>query len=237
VAIDEAQALADAGPARVTAPAGAAVIDLDDVDVVLPDGKHIVESKHLELKGGESTVLFGPSGSGKSTLFRAMSGIWPYGEGRISRSDGTSLMVLPAKPYIPIGTLRSAVTYPAVAGTYRDEDIRSALVDARLSALVGELDREETWSQRLSSGEQQRLAIARALLARPDWLLLDESTSALEEPLEAELYAVLAQRLPNTTIVSIGHRSTLAGLHKRQLEMTPEGDHFTLRDATKVAAE
>jgi vitamin B12/bleomycin/antimicrobial peptide transport system ATP-binding/permease protein len=237
VAIDEAQALADAGPARVAAPAGAAAIDLDDVDVLLPDGRHIVGNKHLELKGGQSAVLFGPSGSGKSTLFRAISGIWPYGEGRISRPDGTSLMVLPAKPYIPIGTLRSAVTYPAVAGTYSDEDIHTALVDARLSDLVGELDREETWSQRLSSGEQQRLAIARALLMRPDWLLLDESTSALEEPLEAALYAVLAQRLPNTTIVSIGHRSTLTELHKRQLEMTPEGDHFTLRDATKVAAE
>jgi vitamin B12/bleomycin/antimicrobial peptide transport system ATP-binding/permease protein len=237
VAIDEAQALADAGPARVVAPAGASAIDIDDVDVLLPDGRHIVENTHLELKGGESVVLFGPSGAGKSTLFRAISGIWPYGGGRISRPDGTSLMVLPAKPYIPIGTLRSAVTYPAVAGTYRDEDIHTALVDARLSDLVGELDREETWSQRLSSGEQQRLAIARALLMRPDWLLLDESTSALEEPLEAELYAVLARRLPKTTIVSIGHRSTLAGLHKRQLEMTAEGDHFTLRDATKVAAE
>jgi vitamin B12/bleomycin/antimicrobial peptide transport system ATP-binding/permease protein len=236
-AIDEAQALADAGPARVAAPSGAAAIDLDDVDILLPDGRHIVENTHLELKDGESVVLFGPSGAGKSTLFRAISGIWPYGDGRISRPDGTSLMVLPAKPYIPIGTLRSAVTYPAVAGTYRDEDIHSALADARLGELVGELDREEVWSQRLSSGEQQRLAIARALLMRPDWLLLDESTSAVEEPLEAELYAVLAQPLPKTTIVSIGHRSTLAGLHKRQLEMTPEGDHFTLRDATKVAAE
>jgi vitamin B12/bleomycin/antimicrobial peptide transport system ATP-binding/permease protein len=236
-AIDEAQALADAGPAHAAAPAGASAVGLDDVDVVLPDGRHIVESKHLELKDGESVVLFGPSGSGKSTLFRAISGIWPFGEGRISRPDGTSIMVLPAKPYIPIGTLRSAVTYPAVAGTYSDEDIHTALVDARLRDLVGELDREEVWSQRLSSGEQQRLAIARALLMRPDWLLLDESTSALEEPLEAELYAVLARRLPKTTIVSIGHRSTLAGLHKRQLEMTPEGDHFTLRDATKVAAE
>ncbi len=237
VAIDEAQALADAGPARVAAAAGASAIDLDDVDVLLPDGRHIVENTHLELKAGESVVLFGPSGAGKSTLFRAISGIWPYGEGRISRPEGTSIMVLPAKPYIPIGTLRSAVTYPAVAGTYRDEDIHTALVDARLGDLVGELNREEVWSQRLSSGEQQRLAIARALLMRPDWLLLDESTSALEEPLEAELYAVLAQRLPKTTIVSIGHRSTLAGLHKRQLEMRPEGDHFTLREATKVAAE
>jgi vitamin B12/bleomycin/antimicrobial peptide transport system ATP-binding/permease protein len=143
---------------------------------------------------------------------------------------------VPTKPYIPIGTLRSAVTYPAVAGTYRDEDIRNALVDARLGDLAGELDQEEVWSQRLSSGEQQRLAVARALLARPDWLLLDESTCAVEEKLEAELYAVLARRLPKTTIISIGHRSTLAGLHGRHLEMAPEADHFTLKDAAKAEA-
>jgi vitamin B12/bleomycin/antimicrobial peptide transport system ATP-binding/permease protein len=236
-AIDHAEALTDAGPARVPATAGATAIDLDNIDLALPDGRHIIESKHLALAGGESVALSGPSGSGKSTLFRAISGIWPYGEGRISKPEGIHLMVLPAKPYIPIGTLRSAVTYPAVSGAYRDEDIRNALVDAKLGNLVGELDREEVWSQRLSSGELQRLAVARALLKRPDWLLLDESTSAVEEELEAELYAILARRLPKTTIVSIGHRSTLARLHHRHLETTPEGDHFTVRETVKVAAE
>jgi putative ATP-binding cassette transporter len=145
-------------------------------------------------------------------------------------------MVVPAKPYIPIGTLRAAVTYPAVPGSYPDADIRGALRDAHLGGLVDQLDREEVWSQRLSSGEQQRVALARALLFKPDWLFLDESTSAVEEKLEAELYAVLAQRLPEATIISIGHRSSLVGLHQRHLEMTPQGDHFTLRDAAKVAA-
>jgi putative ATP-binding cassette transporter len=235
-AIDEAQALTEAGPARVAAPAGAAEIDLDKIDLALPDGRHIVETDHLALKAGESVVLSGPSGAGKSTLFRAITGIWPYGEGRISEPQGARIMVLPAKPYIPIGTLRAAVTYPAVPWSYSDDDIRKALVDARLGDLAGELDREEVWSQRLSSGEQQRMAIARALLMRPDWLLLDESTSAVEEPLEAELYAVLAERLPQTTIVSIGHRSTLAALHRRHLEMTPKGGHFTLREAVKASA-
>jgi vitamin B12/bleomycin/antimicrobial peptide transport system ATP-binding/permease protein len=235
-AIEGARALIDAGPVRAAAPADAPAIDLDDVDLVLPDGRHILEAEHVEFSAGESACLSGPSGSGKSTLFRAISGIWPYGKGRISKPAGARVMVLPAKPYIPIDTLRSAVTYPALPGTYRDEDIRAALIDARLGDLVGELDREEVWSQRLSSGEQQRLSVARALLARPDWLLLDESTSAVEEKLEAELYAVLARRLPKTTIISIGHRSTLAALHRRNLEMTPEGDHFTLREAVKVAA-
>lgn len=236
-AIDQAESLTEAGPTRAAAPEGAAAIGLDDVDLALPGGRHIVETRKLQLKAGESVVLSGPSGSGKSTLFRAVSGIWPYGEGHISEPEGAHIMVVPPKPYIPIGTLRAAVTYPAVAGTYTDDDIRQALTDVHLPNLVGELDHEEVWSQRLSSGEQQRLALARALLARPDWLLLDESTSAVEESLEAELYALLARRLPKTTVVSIGHRSTLTALHQRHLEMTPEGDHFTLRDAAKAAAE
>jgi vitamin B12/bleomycin/antimicrobial peptide transport system ATP-binding/permease protein len=228
------EALVSRGPTRVAETADTAALRLGDVDLRLPDGSHVVEIKHLELIGGQSVAVSGPSGAGKSTLFRAISGIWPYGTGHISVPKDVHVMVVPAKPYIPIGTLRSAVTYPAVAGTYRDEDIRSALVDARLAGLVEELDREEVWSQRLSTGEQQRLAVARALLMRPDWLLLDESTSAVEEKLEAELYTVLAQRLPAVTIVSIGHRSTLTKLHQRHLEMTPEGDHFTLRDIAKA---
>ena len=133
-----------------------------------------METKHLVLAEGENVALSGPSGSGKSTLFRAIAGIWPFGEGRIHIPAGIRVMVVPAKPYIPISTLRAAVTYPAVPGTYSDDDIRRALVDAHLGDLVNELDREEVWSQRLSSGEQQRVALARALLMRPDWLFLDE---------------------------------------------------------------
>jgi len=138
--------------------------------------------------------------------------------------------VVPQKPYIPIATLRAAVTYPGEPGAYSDDAIRAALADARLGTLTDQLDREDVWSQRLSGGEQQRIALARALLMRPDWLFLDESTSALDEKLEAELYFVLALRLPKTTIVSIGHRATLAAFHRRRIEMTPEGEHFTPRD-------
>jgi vitamin B12/bleomycin/antimicrobial peptide transport system ATP-binding/permease protein len=235
-AIEQAQALSHAGPARVAGAEGAPGIALEDVALFLPDGRRIVETKRLVLASGESVALAGPSCSGKSTLFRAISGIWPYGEGRIRIPEGIHTMVVPPKPYIPISTLRAAVSYPAVPGTYRDDDIRGALVDAHLGELVDQLDREDVWSQRLSSGEQQRLALARVLLMRPDWLFLDESTSAVDEKLEAELYAELARRLPKTTIMSIGHRSAVVGLHQRHLEMGREDDHFTLRDVAKVVA-
>jgi vitamin B12/bleomycin/antimicrobial peptide transport system ATP-binding/permease protein len=235
-AIDQADALRGSGLARVDQAPGTSGIDLADVDLALPDGRHVLKSRHLALAAHESVVLTGPSGSGKSTLFRAIGGIWPFGQGRIAEPTGIRPMVVPAKPYIPISTLRSAVTYPAVAGTYSDDQIRDALTAAHLGSLVGEIDREEVWSQRLSSGEQQRLALARVLLFRPNWLFLDEATSAVDEKLEAELYAVLAQRLPDTTIMSIGHRSAVAALHQRHIEMAPEGDHFTLREVPKAAA-
>lgn len=145
-------------------------------------------------------------------------------------------MVVPARPYIPISTLRAAVSYPAPASAYADEVIRRALIDVHLSNLVDQLDRKDVWSQRLSSGEQQRLAIARALLKTPEWLFLDEATSAVDVKLQAELYAVLARGLPNTTVVSISHRSTAFRLHQRHLEMAPEGDHFTVRNTVQAAA-
>jgi putative ATP-binding cassette transporter len=147
-------------------------------------------------------------------------------------------MVMPQKPYIPIGTLRAAVSYPAAPDAYKDEAIRQALADAQIGFLADQLDREDVWSQRLSGGEQQRLAIARALLERPNWLFMDEATSALDEKLEAELYRMLKQRLPKTTVISIGHRSTLTAFHARHIHMM-EGSagQFTPRDAKAEAAE
>ncbi len=235
-AIERARSLDAAGPRRVSAP-GAGAISLEDLGIALPDGRGIVTAKDIVLARGEGVLLSGPSGSGKSTLFRAIAGMWPHGGGVVRIPAGARVMAVPQKPYIPIAPLRAAVAYPADPGVYGDDAIRKALDDVHLGGLNGELDREDAWSQRLSGGEQQRIAIARALLMRPDWLFLDESTSALDEKMEAAMYTLLAGRLPDTTIISIGHRSTLAAFHRRHLEMTPEGDHHVLRDGARVAAE
>ena len=155
---------------------------------------------------------------------RAIAGIWPFGQGRISVPAGASVMLLPQRPYIPIGTLRGAVTYPSLAGSFPDAAIRHALTAARLPALADRLDEEENWNARLSGGEQQRVALARALLTKPDWLFLDEATAALDETSEKALYEVLAAELPGTTVVSIGHRSTLVAMHRHHVEMKPGAD-------------
>ncbi len=215
-----------------------AALRLHNLMVALPNGRELVRARELVFRPGESVLLTGPSGSGKSTLFRAISGIWPFGHGEIVAPQGATMMLLPQRPYIPIGTLRGAVTYPAVTGTYRDEEIVEALKAVRLPHLADQLDVEDNWTQRLSGGEQQRLAIARALLARPDWLLLDEATAALDEPTEEAIYRMLRERLPKTTVISIGHRSTLAAFHDRRIDMRPtaSGDQFSPTDMRAPAA-
>ncbi|MHB2167736.1 ABC transporter ATP-binding protein/permease [Alsobacter sp. R-9] len=223
-AIDRARALGQTPPRIAIDQAAQDGVGVERLSLSLPGGRRIVDVEALELRRGESALITGPSGSGKSTLLRAIAGIWPFGEGHIRVPRGASVMLLPQRPYLPLGSLRGAVTYPGVAGSYSDDQIREALAAARLPDLVDRLDQEDAWSARLSGGEQQRVAIARALLAKPDWLFLDEATSALDEFTEAALYRMLAERLPGTTIVSIGHRSTLLGMHARHLEMQPRPD-------------
>jgi putative ATP-binding cassette transporter len=214
------------------------VLALDNVDLRIPDGTAIVKHVDLRLAADAPALVVGPSGSGKSTLFRAISGIWPYGDGSIVLPPAADVVLLPQRPYIPIGSLRQAVTYPARPDTYTDDEIRKALHVAKLAGLVPMLDVEDMWSQRLSGGEQQRLAIARALLAKPAWLFLDESTSAMDEGMEADIYEALAEHLPSTTIVSIGHRASLSQFHKRRIELRQqESGAFTTVDATAKAAE
>lgn len=197
-------------------------IRVEDLTLALPDGTRILDHAALNFRPGESVVVTGRSGAGKSTLFRAVAGIWPFGHGRVDRS-GTFLF-LPQRPYIPLGTLRHVVTYPAAPEDMAPADVARALQDAGLPGLVAHLDEDANWPQRLSGGEQQRVAIARALLARPDWLFLDEATASLDPEAEAELYRVLKARLPETTIVSIAHRPAVAAFHDRKLVLERSGD-------------
>ena len=166
-------------------------------------------------------LVTGPSGSGKSTLFRAIAGIWPFGSGRVTVPEGAKAMLLPQRPYFPMATLATAVTYPAKPGTFDDARIAEVLRAVGLPQLAERLDEEAHWNRMLSLGEQQRLAIARALLQAPDYLFLDEATASLDEPAEAALYRLLQERLKNATIVSIGHRSTLGAFHRRRLALVP----------------
>jgi vitamin B12/bleomycin/antimicrobial peptide transport system ATP-binding/permease protein len=232
-AIGKAEALQTNSGIKLPSQPGSDV-SVPALSLAIPSGETIVTIKGLTFKAGQSTLVTGPSGSGKSTLFRAIAGIWPFGQGEIKVPDGKTVLLLPQRPYIPMGTLREAVQYPGLTGDHPDSEINAALLAARLPKLVDRLDEEQMWAQVLSLGEQQRLAVARALLSKPDWLFLDEATAALDETTEAAIYAVMKDNLRDTTIVSIGHRSTLIAMHDRQVELTAGDDGvFTVADAKK----
>jgi putative ATP-binding cassette transporter len=233
--ISAARALGTATPAIAVVAAPAPQIRLDALDVALPDGKPLVAADGIAFAPGEQVLVTGPSGSGKSTLFRAIAGIWPFGRGKVSIPAGATVMTLPQRPYLPIGSLAAAVGYPAVAGTYDSARVGDLLVAVGLPALAPRINDEQHWNRMLSLGEQQRIGVARAILHAPDYLFLDEATASLDEPSEAALYHLLQQRLPETTIISIGHRSTLAAFHRRHLALTRAGDHYSLREAAIAA--
>ena len=160
--------------------------------VRLPNGTPLVSADGLSLRGGERTLLTGPSGSGKSTLFRAIAGIWPFGSGKIAVPADASLMMLPQRPYFPIGSLHGAIAYPGETGSFSPDRVREALTLVGLPQLGARLEEEAHWNRMLSLGEQQRLGVARALLHAPNYLFLDEATASLDEPSEAALYRLLA---------------------------------------------
>jgi putative ATP-binding cassette transporter len=212
---------AAAQTAFVASPPQPSQLMVEDVDVRLPNGELLLEHVDLTIGQGESVALAGPSGSGKTTLFRVLAGLWPFGRGRVGLPKDARILFLPQKPYLPIGTLEEVLSYPETPERYSKEACREVLEACAMRHLVPRLDETANWSLVLSGGEQQRLAFARALLYRPDWLFLDEASSALDAPTERRMYALLAGRLPGATLISVAHRPEVVALHGRQIVIDP----------------
>jgi putative ATP-binding cassette transporter len=217
-----AQGLDRTAPKLEFSSDGGNALHVEELAVGLPNGQEIVRLSGLSILPGERVLVTGPSGAGKTSLFRALGGVWPFGSGTIRVPKGASVLVLPQRPYLPLGTLRGALAYPGTTDAFAQQEIENALDAVGLSYLKGELDETAYWADKLSGGEQQRLSIARALLQRPQWLFLDEATAALDEASEADLYRLLIERLPDAAIVSIGHRSSLIDFHGRFFALEPE---------------
>ncbi len=197
-------------------------LKISGLNISLPTGRELLKNLSLNLSNTKYLLVTGFSGCGKSTLLRTLAGIWAYASGEISLPQNSKVMFLPQKPYLPLGSLRRALIYPAVNAP-TDDKLKEILQLADLPALADKLDSEEDWNKILSGGEQQRLAFARILLSKPDYIFLDEATSALDEPRELEMYELLKKYLPSATIISVGHRSTLFQVHDSELKLLGDG--------------
>lgn len=207
--------------------AAADVVEADNMQINLPDGKPLLENISFTLHPGHNVLIKGVSGSGKSTLLRAISGIWPFVDGKIFLPERDKLMFIPQKPYLPLGTLRAALNYPGNK-PIDDTELIYLMDLCQIGYLKDKLDLEADWSHVLSVGEQQRLAFVRAHIQQPQWLFLDEATSALDEDTEATMYSLLQERLQQTTVVSVGHRSTLNKYHELVLRLNKSTRQVTL---------
>ena len=207
--------------------AAADVVEVSNMQINLPDGKQLLENLSFTLHPGHNVLIKGVSGSGKSTLLRAISGIWPFVDGKIFLPERDKLMFIPQKPYLPLGTLRAALNYPGNK-PIDDTELIYLMDLCQIGYLKDKLDLEADWSHVLSVGEQQRLAFVRAHIQQPQWLFLDEATSALDEDTEATMYSLLQERLQQTTVVSVGHRSTLNKYHELVLRLNKSTRQVTL---------
>ena len=198
-------------------------LEVRNLTVRLPDDHVLVDDLDLHLTAGDSLFVTGRSGTGKTTLLRSLADLWPYADGTVRRPIGDDALFLSQQPYVPLGDLRTALAYPGPAGDIDDARAAAVLRQVLLPQLVDRLDEETDWTRRLSPGEQQRLGFARVLLVRPRVAFLDEATSALDEGMEHTLYTLLREELPDTVIVSVGHRSTLNQFHAERLELLGEG--------------
>jgi putative ATP-binding cassette transporter len=196
-------------------------LHVDDLDVTLPDGAPVAALRHLSLAPGRRVLVTGPSGAGKSSLFRALTGLWPTGSGKVKLPAGADVLVMPQRPYFPLGSLRQAIAYPLPADAVPDKDLHAALAAVGLEHLRERFDEGADWSVLLSGGEQQRVAIARVLLRKPALLLFDEPVAALLDASGHELYRMLIEKLPDTIIITIDRREVLADLHDQHIELKP----------------
>lgn len=197
----------------------------ENLCIALSDGSIILEGATAEIKTGERVLITGESGSGKSTLFRAIASLWPWGSGRIQVPPGEQMMFLPQRPYLPLGTLRAALCYPAAPDAFSDDDVKAALERCGLSEFLGALDENKRWDQSLSLGQQQRVAFARIILHKPRWVFMDEATSALDDENQASMLSLFDNELKGASVLSIGHRPGLEEFHTRvlQIRKTKEG--------------
>jgi len=195
-----------------------AQVAVHGLTIALPGGRSLFKDLNLEFPPSRSILVTGPTGSGKSSLLRTISGIWPFGEGYVRIPAGKRVLFMPQRPYLPIGKLREALIFPEKIEV-DDDTMENLLKECGLPRLAGQLDRDENWQLFLSGGEQQRVAFARAILHKPDFIFIDEGTAALDEESEATLYKLLRKYLPDVGIVSIGHRSSLEPLHDERIEL------------------
>jgi putative ATP-binding cassette transporter len=206
----------------------------EGVRILLPDGHIVIEDANVSVKPGERVLIIGETGAGKSTLFRAVAGLWPWGSGTILTPPPETMAFLPQRPYLPLGTLRNALTYPGAPGAFSDEEVRQALERCDLGELIVKLDHVDRWDKELSLGEQERLAFARLLLHKPAWVFLDEATAALDEDSQGRIMNLFDGELKDTTVLSIGHRPDLAAYHTRTLQLIHGRDGDRLRTKPPV---
>jgi putative ATP-binding cassette transporter len=205
-------------------------LTFEGVRILLPEDGHIlIEDASVSVIPGERVLIVGETGAGKSTLFRAVAGLWPWGSGTILTPPPETMAFLPQRPYLPLGTLRNAVTYPHPPEAFSDADVRQALERCDLSNLVAKLDLVERWDRELSLGEQERLAFARLLLHKPGWVFIDEATAALDEDSQRHIMGLFDAELKDTTVLSIGHRPDLAAYHTRTLQLVHGRDGARLK--------
>jgi vitamin B12/bleomycin/antimicrobial peptide transport system ATP-binding/permease protein len=236
-AIEGVEKLERARPARIFTQGDAAALSLHGLSVHLNDGVPLVDAIHASVQLGEKVLLVGHSGTGKSALVRALAGVWPWSRGEVAQPQLAEICVIPQRPYVPAGSLRRAVTYPVPPECIARDRTMEALIAVGLGRFLPKLDEDLPWRASLSEGEKQRLAFARVLIQRPDILVLDEATSALHVQAQAELMQLLSERLPDVTLISIGHRPELEAFHQRKLtlESAPAGARIVADEPIELA--